>query len=70
MTSYQGGKQRLGKKIYNVMKDWEKKLCKDTLPYLEPFCGMWKNHITKLYIEKLFLFKDESQNIYFDRIKC
>ena len=37
--AYQGGKQRLGKKIYTVLLDIEKQLKKDKLDYLEPFVG-------------------------------
>ena len=43
--SYQGGKQRLGKKIYNIIKNYDD----GTLDYLEPFvgiCGVMK-HMTK-----------------------
>lgn len=39
MTSYQGGKQRLGKKIYQVIRDIENQLSTNPLPYLEPFVG-------------------------------
>jgi DNA adenine methylase len=40
--SYQGGKQRLGKKIYNIIKNYDD----GTLDYLEPFvgiCGVMKH---------------------------
>jgi DNA adenine methylase len=43
--SYQGGKQRLGRKIYNVIKNYDD----GTLDYLEPFvgfCGVIK-HVEK-----------------------
>ena len=40
MTSYQGGKKQLGKRIYNVILDVERSLGYDNLPYFEPFCGM------------------------------
>jgi site-specific DNA-adenine methylase len=40
MTAYQGGKQQLGRKIYNEMILLEKKLSNKPLPYFEPFCGM------------------------------
>lgn len=46
MTSYQGGKQRLGKKIYNIIKDIERQVSDEPLPYLEPFvgyCGVMKH---------------------------
>lgn len=41
MTSYQGGKGRLGKRIYQVLKLLEADLSDKTeLPYFEPFIGM------------------------------
>jgi site-specific DNA-adenine methylase len=41
MTSYQGGKGRIGKKIYEKIRMIEKKQYGDEkLPYFEPFCGM------------------------------
>ena len=43
--SYQGGKQRLGRKIYNVIKNYDD----GTIDYLEPFvgfCGVIK-HVEK-----------------------
>ena len=40
MTSYQGGKQRLGKQIHQELIKWEQKLSPSSLAYLEPFCGM------------------------------
>lgn len=39
MTSYQGGKQRLGKQIYQAICAIENDLIGERLPYLEPFCG-------------------------------
>jgi DNA adenine methylase len=40
MTTYQGGKKRIGKRIANVMKRVEDELIDHPMPYLEPFCGM------------------------------
>ena len=40
MTTYQGGKKRLGKKIYEVITQIETKLTSEKLPYFEPFVGM------------------------------
>lgn len=40
MTTYQGGKKRLGKKIYQVICLIESDLCDTPLPYFEPFVGM------------------------------
>jgi DNA adenine methylase len=41
MTAYQGGKGRLGERIYNVIKLVENDIVKDNiLPYFEPFVGM------------------------------
>jgi len=41
MTTYQGGKKRIGKRIAKVIKRVENSLIEnDILPYLEPFCGM------------------------------
>lgn len=41
MTSYQGGKQRLGKEIYEIISSLEEYLLDNiSLPYFEPFCGM------------------------------
>ena len=40
MTTYQGGKKRLGKQIYKVIKEVENQLCDEKIPYFEPFCGM------------------------------
>ena len=40
MTTYQGGKKRLGKHIYKVIKEVENQLCDEKIPYFEPFCGM------------------------------
>lgn len=37
MTSYQGGKKKLGYEIYQVIKKYDKD---ETVPYFEPFCGM------------------------------
>jgi len=39
MTSYQGGKQRLGAKIYQAIIDIEQQLSPTPLPYLDPFVG-------------------------------
>lgn len=38
MTSYQGGKKRLGYEIYNIIKHFDNK--DKPLPYFEPFVGM------------------------------
>jgi site-specific DNA-adenine methylase len=41
MTSYQGGKKRIGKRIYKVIRTIEGQLFGDEkLPYFEPFVGM------------------------------
>lgn len=43
MTTYQGGKKRLGKQIYNIILDVEYKLTNGSggkMPYFEPFIGM------------------------------
>ena len=40
MTYYQGGKKRLGKQIYHVISELEKRLIGYKLPYFEPFVGM------------------------------
>lgn len=41
MTTYQGGKKRLGKKIFQVIYELEEILTsKHELPYFEPFVGM------------------------------
>lgn len=40
MTTYQGGKKRLAKKIHNVIIEFEKKHSNIKLPYFEPFLGM------------------------------
>ena len=40
MTSYQGGKKKIGKQIYKIILDIESKLSDTPLPYIEPFCGM------------------------------
>lgn len=40
MTAYQGGKGRLGKRIYTVLKMLEEELSDKELPYFEPFIGM------------------------------
>lgn len=40
MTAYQGGKKRIGNKIYNVICLVENNLCEEKLPYFEPFVGM------------------------------
>lgn len=43
MTSYQGGKKRIGKRIYKVISDIENMILGDDnekLPYFEPFVGM------------------------------
>jgi|688.fasta_scaffold315640_2 site-specific DNA-adenine methylase len=41
MTSYQGGKKRIGKRIYAVIRSLEQQLVgDDKLPYFEPFVGM------------------------------
>lgn len=39
MATYQGGKQKLGKKIKNRILELERKFVGRTLPYLEPFVG-------------------------------
>ena len=39
MTSYQGGKQRIGKHIAKVIKQIEKDLGHKNLNYFEPFVG-------------------------------
>ena len=41
MTTYQGGKKRLGKKIFEVISNIEEKITNENLlPYFEPFVGM------------------------------
>lgn len=41
MTTYQGGKKRLGKQIYTVISDVENIITNgEKLPYFEPFVGM------------------------------
>ena len=40
MTSYQGGKKRLGKKIYKQISEIEKIFTDEKLDYFEPFVGM------------------------------
>ena len=41
MTTYQGGKKRLGKRIANVILEIEKTMSdSEALPYFEPFVGM------------------------------
>src|ERR1700677_5110033 len=41
MTTYQGGKKRIGKRIYEVISAVEEELIPgEKLPYFEPFCGM------------------------------
>jgi len=41
MTTYQGGKKRIGKRIYQVIDMIEENLYQDVkLPYFEPFIGM------------------------------
>lgn len=40
MTSYQGGKGRIGKRIYRVLSLIEEDLSNEILPYFEPFLGM------------------------------
>jgi DNA adenine methylase len=41
MTSYQGGKKRIGKRIYTVITELEQILTgENKLPYFEPFVGM------------------------------
>lgn len=41
MSLYQGGKKRIGKKIYNEIIKLEREYSGDTkLEYIEPFCGM------------------------------
>lgn len=41
MTTYQGGKKRLGKKIYNIIYELEELITNaHVLPYFEPFVGM------------------------------
>ena len=40
MTAYQGGKQRIGKKIYDIIHKYERELVDTKLTYIEPFCGM------------------------------
>ena len=40
MTTYQGGKKRLGKQIHDAIVELEQKLYDTKLPYLEPFIGM------------------------------
>ena len=41
MTTYQGGKKRIGKKIYQVISLIEKEIYpNEKLPYFEPFIGM------------------------------
>ena len=40
MTSYQGGKQKIGKQIFQCISNIESKLVDTKLDYIEPFCGM------------------------------
>lgn len=40
MTTYQGGKKRIGKRIYRVIKMIENDLSETKQNYFEPFCGM------------------------------
>jgi DNA adenine methylase len=40
MPVYQGGKSRIGKEIYEVIKHYEQKLHWKSSSFFEPFCGM------------------------------
>lgn len=40
MTTYQGGKKRIGRRIYQTILLIEKELGEFNMPYFEPFCGM------------------------------
>lgn len=40
MTTYQGGKSKIGKDLYNVISEVEKLCGVHNLTYFEPFCGM------------------------------
>jgi DNA adenine methylase len=40
MTQYAGGKTKLGKEIYEIIKEFEYQHGYDNLIYFEPFCGM------------------------------
>lgn len=40
MTAYQGGKKKIGKKIAQIMLDYEYQNGFNNLDYFEPFCGM------------------------------
>jgi len=40
MTSYQGGKKKIGKQIYEQLLKVEKYFSDKSLTYIEPFCGM------------------------------
>jgi site-specific DNA-adenine methylase len=40
MTTYQGGKQRIGKKIHDIIQLVENNLSSKKLSYFEPFVGM------------------------------
>ena len=49
MTTYGGGKARIGKQIYEVIKELQEETGYDNTTYLEPFCGMLG--VAKYFIE-------------------
>ena len=55
MTSYHGGKQRIGKSLADCMNMYIKKIGFQIGGYCEPFCGMLGvyNHATNLFGEKI-----------------
>lgn len=67
MPTYGGGKAKLGKKIYNFIIDYSKKINCDYKTYIEPFCGMLGVgiHTFKQDEKKFdkFIFNDLNKNI-------
>jgi len=67
MTAYQGGKQQLGKHIYNVIFETERKIYgEEKLDYFEPFIGMAgvMIHFAKDLEKHKHCSDIEKQNIY------
>lgn len=64
MTAYHGGKQRIGKKLSEIIYDKSMEICDDEnfkiVGYCEPFCGMLGVY---QYIPELFREYEEEENV-------
>lgn len=63
MVVYSGGKCRLGKRIYSIIKEYEEKLGCSNNSYLEPFCGMLGSAIHAITDNRKVILSDKNKDL-------